>query len=214
MLPVWDMDGTLIDSSRVVPAAFVRTVAELGAPPVTAEQVVAAYGRGTPEVILDHLTGRALSAAEHDVYYRHLDGVPVTAYPDVAATLAALRAAALPVTVFTGASTRAARILLAAAGLDTDLIIGGDQVEHPKPAPDGMLLAAAELGTTAGRLILVGDSFLDLRAAAAAGSRSAAAGWGHRHDPAEPADFRLATPLDLLAIIGCPGPAGAPILAG
>ncbi|WP_229829999.1 HAD family hydrolase [Actinoplanes ianthinogenes] len=197
------MDGTLIDSARVVPAAFVRAVAALGGPPVHADDVVAAYWRGTPEVILGFLTGRDLSPAEHDVYYRELDGVPVSAYPGIADTLGVLRAQGVPFAVFTGASTRSARILLAAAGLTPDLIIGGDLVARPKPAPDGMLLAARRLGTTPQELILIGDSHLDLQSAKAAGSLSASAAWGHMYDPGAPADVTLRAPSELPAIIGC-----------
>lgn len=120
---VWDMDGTLIDSARVVPAAFVRAVAALGGPPVVAADVVGAYWRGTPEVILAYLVGRELSAAECDAYYRELEGVSVSAYPGVPETRAA-------------------------------------------------------------------------------GSVSAAAGWGHMFDPAEPADVTLVDPREVLGLLG------------
>jgi phosphoglycolate phosphatase len=199
---VWDMDGTLIDSTQVVPEAFVRAAAALDAPPVDVGDVVAAYWRGTPEIILSYLVGRQLNHAECDAYYRELDGVRVPPYPGVATTLEALRARGLPVVVFTGASARAAETLLRAAGLDVDVTIGGDQVQNPKPAADGMLLAAQRLGSAPERLMLIGDSALDLRAAKAAGSVSAAAAWGHMYDPAEPADFDLTTPQHLLPLIG------------
>lgn len=136
--------------------------------------------------------------AEHEAYYQELDGVALSAYPGVAETLAALRARGLPVAVFTGASTRAARILLRAADLDADIVIGGDQVDRPKPAADGMLLAAQRLVTAPGQLLLIGDSPLDLQAAKAAGSYNASAAWGHMDDPSEPADVTLSTPQELL----------------
>ncbi|MEU4155480.1 HAD family hydrolase [Actinoplanes sp. NPDC026670] len=199
---VWDMDGTLIDSARVVPAAFVRAVAALGGPPVVAADVVGAYWRGTPEVILAYLVGRELSAAECDVYYRELEGVSVSAYPGVPETLAVLRGAGLPVVVFTGASGRSARLLLAAAGISADVIVGGDEAGRAKPAPDGLLVVAGRLGVGTGRLVLVGDSPLDLRSARAAGSVSAAAGWGHLFDPAEPADVTLVDPREVLGLLG------------
>lgn len=196
------MDGTLVDSARAVPKAFVRAVAALGGEPVDVDDVVAAYWRGTPEIILAFLVGRALGPAEHEVYYQELDGVTVSAYPGVAETLTALRTKGLPVAVFTGASTRAARILLRAANLEADILIGGDQVDRPKPAPDGMLLAAQLLATAPDRLILIGDSPLDLQAAKAAGSYNASAAWGHMYDPSEPSDFTLTTPQELLHLFG------------
>ncbi|MEU8658236.1 HAD family hydrolase [Actinoplanes philippinensis] len=199
---VWDMDGTLLDSSREVPAAFVRAVRVLGGPPVGAGEVVGAYWRGTPEVILSYLVGRELSAAECDVYYRELEGVSVSAYPGVVETLAGLRRAGLPVVVFTGASGRSARVLLAAAGVAAEVIVGGDEAGRPKPAPDGLLVVAARLGVGPERLVLVGDSPLDLGSASAAGSVGAAAAWGHMYDASVPAEVTLRVPSDVLGLLG------------
>jgi len=202
---VWDMDGTLLDTTQVVPEAFVRAVAALEGPEVEIDEVTAAYGRGTPEVILSFLVGRKLTVDECEAYYRELDDVEVALYPGVAQTMAALRERGRAVAVFTGASTRAAQILLGAAGLEADIVIGGDQVERPKPAADGMLLAARRLSTAPEDLLMVGDSPLDLQAAKAAGSHSASAAWGHMYDPAEPADVTLNAPrdvLELLAVVG------------
>ena len=46
-----------------------------------------------------------------------------------------------PIGVFTGASLLSARILLGGAGLAGlfGVLVGGDEVERPKPAPDGVL---------------------------------------------------------------------------
>jgi HAD superfamily hydrolase (TIGR01509 family) len=198
---VWDMDGTLLDSSGVVPAAFVAAVGYLGGPPVTADQVVASYARGTPETILAHLLGRELSAGEADAYYRELANVTVAAYPGVREVLGTLRADGHAVAVFTGASRRAATMLLASAGVSVDVLVGGDDAGRPKPAPDGLLLAAQRLGTPVTEVAYIGDSPVDLRAAVAAGGRSAAAAWGHQYDAAEAADYTLAAPGQALELL-------------
>src|SRR3954467_13752642 len=160
---VWDMDGTLLDSTVVVPAAFVAAVRELGGPSVGPEQVVASYHRGTPEVILAHLVGRELALDETEVYYRKLKGVEVAPYSGVAHVLDSLRERGRAVAVFTGASSRAAAMLLKAAGLRVDVLIGGDHVQRPKPAGDGLVLAAEQLGVSPADLAYIGDSPLDLR---------------------------------------------------
>lgn len=198
---VWDMDGTLLDSSVAVPAAFIAAVRQLGGPAVGADQVVASYGRGTPEVILAHLLGRDLGPLDAEAYYLALGEARVTAFPGVADVLGTLRARGKPVVVFTGASSRAAEMLLRQAGLGADVLVGGDHVAHPKPAPDGLELAAVRLGVGAAELAYIGDSPLDLRAAAAAGSLGAAAAWGHQYDPAEPANCTLAAPAAALALL-------------
>ncbi len=200
---VWDIDGTLLDTTAVVPAAFVRAVRALSGPDLDPSDVVGAYWRGTPEVILEHLLGRPLTPTETDVYYRELKGVEVAPYPEVADTFAALRVQGRALAVFTGASTRAAGMLLKAAGLPVDVLIGGDQVARSKPAPDGILLAAKKLGIGPENVAYIGDSPLDVRAATAAGSQGVAAAWGHQYDQAEPADVVLTSAvraLDLLSV--------------
>jgi HAD superfamily hydrolase (TIGR01509 family) len=195
------MDGTLLDSSSVVTAAFASAVGELGGPVPDAAQVIAAYPLGPPEVIMAHLARRAVSAEDMDAYYRKLENVEVEPYPGISETLAALRGRGHAVAVFTGASRRGASMLLTAAGLAVDVLIGGDQVARPKPAADGLLLAAERLGVDVSDLVYVGDSPADMRAARAAGSHGAAAAWGHMHDPAEPADSILQAPGQVLELL-------------
>jgi HAD superfamily hydrolase (TIGR01509 family) len=200
---VWDMDGTLLDSSVAAPAAFMAAVLELGGREVTAQEVITAYPLGPPAVILARLLGRPVTDSDTEAYYSRLGQASVEPYPDVAATLAELRARGHVVAVFTGASRRAAVLLLRAAGLAADVLVGGEEVARPKPAPDGLMLAAERLGLRPADLAYVGDSPLDTRAARAAGSYAAAASWGHMFDAAEPADSILTCPkqaLDLLAV--------------
>ncbi len=199
---VWDMDGTLLDSAVAVPRAFAAAVARLGGLPVTPEQVVASYARGTPETILAHLTGRDIGSAEAEAYYRELAEVRVSPYPGVREALGELRDLGHAVAVFTGASRRAAQLLLSSAGLAVDVLVGGDEVAMPKPAGDGLVLAATRLGAEPSALAYIGDSPLDLRAAHAAGCHAAAAAWGHQYEPAEPADYTLAAPGDVLGLFG------------
>jgi len=198
---VWDMDGTLLDSSVVVPAAYVAAVRRLGGPELTPGQVVAGYSIGPPEALLAHLLGRKLAAGEPEVYYDELSVVTARACPGVEDALAALRARGHSVAVFTGASSRAATMLLTAAGIAVDVLVGGDEVTRPKPAADGLLLMARRLGIAPGDLAYIGDAPNDLRAASAAGGLSAAAAWGHQYESAEPADITLATPADALALL-------------
>jgi HAD superfamily hydrolase (TIGR01509 family) len=198
---VWDMDGTLLDSSVAVPAAFAATLTRMGGPVVTAAQVVAAYPLGTAEVILAHLAGREATAHEVAGYYQELSAAAVRPYPGIAEVIAELVRRGHPVAVVTGASSRAARILLAAAGLAADVLVGGDQVQHPKPAPDGLRRAARLIGMPPSDLAYVGDSPTDMGAARAAGSHAAAAAWGHLYDPAIPADSVLAEPGHALALL-------------
>ncbi|NYI93726.1 HAD superfamily hydrolase (TIGR01662 family) [Streptomonospora nanhaiensis] len=198
---VWDMDGTLLDSTEVVPDAFVATVRDLGGTDVDREKVVAAYSLGVPEVMLRHLLGRPLDDGEADLYYDRLLDSSVAPYDGVPDTLAALREHGLPVAVFTGASSRAARTMLASAGIRHDILVGGDHIARPKPAPDGVLEAAKRLAADPAEVVYIGDAPTDLQAARSAGARGAAATWGHLYRADEPAHVRLSRPEDALALL-------------
>jgi HAD superfamily hydrolase (TIGR01509 family) len=198
---VWDMDGTLLDSSEAVTAAFAAALARIGGPVVAAAEVVSAYSLGPPEAILAHLAGRPLSTADTEEYYRELEVVRVSAYPGIAGVLRALRERGQPVAVSTGASSRAARMLLAAAGLAVDILVGGDEVARPKPAADGLLRTAALLGVSPRECAYIGDAPADMGAARAAGCHSAAAAWGHMFDAGQPCDSVVNTPADALLLL-------------
>jgi HAD superfamily hydrolase (TIGR01509 family) len=198
---VWDMDGTLLDSGVVVPAAYLATLRALCGPAMTAEQVVERYRLGVPELILADALGRGVTAAEADVYYRQLAEAELAPYPGVTEALAGLRARGHRIAILTGTSSRAASILLAAAGVSADLVIGGDQVRLPKPAGDGLALVASKLSVSPSSLAYIGDAPNDLRAARAVGGLAAAAAWGHQYDPAESANVTLAAPGDALTLL-------------
>lgn len=202
---VFDMDGTLIESHEVVPAAYRAAVLAGGGPERTDAEVIAGYSLGAPVDLLTHLLGRPATEADLAAYHDHLAALAerVTVYPGVAEVLAEV-AARVPVGLFTGASHRAAEILLDRAGLlgRFEVVLGGDQVPRPKPAPDGVELACRRLGVPPGRAAYVGDSPLDLRAARDSGAVAVAAAWGHQYDPTEAADVSAARPGDLLALLG------------
>ncbi len=201
---VWDMDGTLIDSSTVVPDAYISAITTLGGPSLTREAVIAAYSLGPPAVMLAHLLGRASTEADVQEYLERLRARAAAArpYPGIPATLQRLRPR-VELGVFTGANHASATILLKATGLagHFTVVVGGDEVEHQKPAPDGVLLACWALGVEPASAAYVGDSPRDLEAARSSGARAFAAGWGHLYSPASPADLVLDRPEELLEIV-------------
>lgn len=201
---IWDMDGTLVDSATVVPDAFIETVRRLGGPEMTREQVVAHYDAGAPHEMLGIMLGRPGEVADGAVYHQVLGELSgqVQVHDGIEDVLAELGRNGVPLAVFTGNSADAAAILLAATGLRGyfDVVVGGNQVERPKPAPDGVLLAAAQLGVAASACAYVGDSPLDVGAAQDAGAVPVAAGWGHLY-AVEHAVTTAATPAEVLALL-------------
>jgi phosphoglycolate phosphatase-like HAD superfamily hydrolase len=203
---VFDLDGTLIDTMEIAPTVYSEVVRALGGPDFTAEEVVAAWHIGPTEMLLQHLLGRLVTRREVARYYAALEAAcsGIRAFPGVDSMLDVLAAANISVGIFTTATARAAAMMTAAAGFadEVAVIVGGDEIRRPKPAPDGLEVACARLGCPTARASYVGDTGLDLECAAAACVFGIHATWGLR--PGEPAlAGRVArTPDDVLRLVG------------
>jgi HAD superfamily hydrolase (TIGR01509 family) len=202
---VFDMDGTLIDSTEAVTTAYRDAVLRRGGRRYDAGEIVGAYGLGPPLAILTHLLGRSADDADLGAYHTFLAELVglVVVYPGIREALGDLRAAAVPLAIFTGASSRAAHVVLAGTDLAEyfAVVVGGDQVARPKPAPDGVELACRRLGVEPRSAGYVGDSPLDLEAARRSGARAIASAWGHLYVPDAPSDVTVSDPRELLALV-------------
>jgi phosphoglycolate phosphatase/AHBA synthesis associated protein len=201
---IFDMDGTVIDSLESVPAAYIATVKELTGRPCTVEEVVANYSVGPGKAMLSVLLGRRCEENDLGLYHDHLrrNISLVRTYPSVETTLSTL-AATLKVGVFTGAGRGAAELLLAHAGLQKylEVVVTGDDILRPKPAPDGILAACEGLGASPKEAAYVGDAPNDMQAATAAEVLAVLAGWGHQYKPSTPADLVVPDPTGLVHLL-------------
>jgi HAD superfamily hydrolase (TIGR01549 family) len=202
---IFDMDGTLVDTSSCVPQAFIECIMAVGGRRYTPEEVVASYDLGPPNVILSHLLGRSCTTGDLDTYHRHLQSqaMDLRPYPGVATLIERLKHDH-PLAVFSGASHEACELLLRSADLARffDAIVGGDEAPRPKPFADGLLLACSRLGVHPSKVAYIGDSKLDVQTARAASCHAYAAGWGHLYDSnATRPDRLLMLPSDLLVSV-------------
>jgi HAD superfamily hydrolase (TIGR01509 family) len=202
---IFDMDGTLFDSSGVCPAAYIDTFAELGAPVLGDQDIIDRYVLGPPPFILADVLGRPASSGEVDLYHSHLRARArdVRVYAGVVELLDELAARGVTMAVFTGASTTSARLLLEPSGLldRFAVVVGTDEVAAPKPDPCGIVETCARLGVAVADALYVGDSPLDQLAARAAGSTAVAAAWGHLYDATSECDLHATAPADVLALV-------------
>jgi HAD superfamily hydrolase (TIGR01549 family) len=202
---VFDMDGTLVDSSVLLPRVYIETVEAAGGPRLSDEAVVAAYRVGPPAAMLTYLLGRPATEQDVDDYHARLRAAAAefAAYQGIAEVLDALRGR-VRLAVFTGASLDACRLLLDSSKLLPyfEVLVGGDEVSRPKPYPDGIHLACERLGVAAEEAAYVGDAPNDLEAARRSGALAVAAAWGHQYRSGERADHVLSRPGDLLGLLG------------
>jgi HAD superfamily hydrolase (TIGR01509 family) len=203
---IFDMDGTLLDSVPMVSRAYADAIRSLGGPAVTPEEVVAGWHVGHTERVLSHFTGRTCGPAEAERFHAYLAPAlsELRSFPGIPELLDELAGAGLRLGVFTAATRRVATEMLAAAGIDArfEVVVAGDEVDRPKPAPDGLLLAQKRLGLPLGATVYVGDAEVDLGCARAAGALGVHAGWGARPGVHVGTHAVAARPQDLVGLLG------------
>jgi phosphoglycolate phosphatase len=199
-LLVFDLDGTLVDSSRDIAAAANAALARLapGTPAIPLDSVLSFVGEGARLLVerCVSYTGLGLSADEVlrvylDCYTeRLLDTTRL--YPGVAEALDTLEGTSLA--VLTNKPGDLSRSILEGLGVAPRFarVWGAGDVPSRKPDPEGLRRLMGELRATAAETWMVGDSATDVEAARAAGVKAAGVTWGFH-----PGTLRAASP-DLL----------------
>ena len=113
-----------------------------------------------------------------DAYDERLT-ITTTLYPGVAATLAQLRRGAR-VSVLTNKPQQPTDAILSALGISSlvDAAIGGDTSHGRKPAPAALHALIEQSGVPATETLMIGDSWVDVATATAAGIDACLAAYG------------------------------------
>lgn len=207
---LFDLDGTLIDSVRLILDSYHHTLAAHGLPARSDEEWL--RGVGTPltaqfsECCDDRALMEALIATYREYNLAHHDRM-VTVYPGIVTAVERIRASGRRTGLVTSKNRSGALRGLTLAKLERlmDVLVCADEVTNPKPHPEPVEKAVALLGADRNTTVYVGDSIHDMLSGRAAGVRTAAALWGpfgraHLED-ATP-DYWLETPEDLVALAG------------
>ncbi|HEX9302140.1 MAG TPA: phosphoglycolate phosphatase [Casimicrobiaceae bacterium] len=180
----FDLDGTLLDTIHDLAAAVNALFADLDLPPVPKDILRAMVGKGmgnlvrralahtigvSPEAIEDGEVRDAL--ARYQAHYAALLGRETLPFPGMIEGLDRLAAMGFPLAVVTNKATRFVWPHLERAHIAHyfTLAVGGDDLPTRKPDPAQLLHVAAMLKVPASRLLMVGDSGNDAKAARAAG---------------------------------------------
>jgi len=173
---IFDLDGTLIDSEPVFKAVaqraalrFDRSFSDelflelLGLPGNEVEAGIrAAFGQDFPVA--------AFRDAFGGLWREHVEEHGIAVKPGAVEFIGHLNRRKIPYAVATSTPYERARESLELAGIGEhfEFLVGGDQVENGKPAPEIYLKAAAHISVEPTRCIAIEDSKVGVRAAAAA----------------------------------------------
>lgn len=207
---LFDLDGTLIDSLRLILDSYHHTLSQHGFPARTDTEWL--KGVGTPLRVQlaewqdDPGTLEAMIATYREYNLEHHDRM-VTVYPGVLDAVREIKAAGLQTGLVTSKNRHGALRGLTLVGLEAlmDLLVCADEVTNPKPHPEPVLKAVSLLGADPATTVYVGDSVHDMNSGRAAGVLTAAALWGpfsrDQLEATEP-DYWLETPADLVRVVG------------
>ncbi|MGH7592184.1 MAG: HAD family hydrolase [Gemmatimonadales bacterium] len=206
---LFDLDGTLIDSVRLILDSYHYTTQKHGLPARTDAEWLA--GLGTPlsaqfAPYADTTERMAELIASYREYNLSHHDAQVTAYPGVVEAVHELAARGVRLGLVTSKNRSGAERGLRVIGLDGafTVIVGSDEVVNAKPHPEPVLKAMALIGGRADSTVYIGDSTHDMESGRAAGVRTAAVLWGPftRADLAHTApDHWLERPAELLELL-------------
>jgi phosphoglycolate phosphatase len=212
-LLIFDLDGTLIDSSVDLANAVNATRARLGLPPMEHAMVYSYVGNGAPVLIRKALGPEypdQVVASALDYFMQHyrahmLDNT--APYPGVREALDQFREAGIPMAVLTNKPVGVSQAIVDGLGLHQHFrsVYGGNSFEQKKPHPVGIETLMAENGASREGTLMVGDSAVDVQTARNAKVAACGVTWGFQPETfaAHPPDFLVGTAAELAArVIG------------
>lgn len=186
-LIIFDLDGTLIDSSEDIAWAANKTLEFFGYSEMETDRIKEHIGWGIKPLLEKLMPNeglvRIMEAREKflEFYGSHLM-VSTYLYPGVRETIKYLSLLDKKMAIVTNKPVRLTEMILKELGL-TDcfrMVLGGDSLSNRKPHPEPVEKTVEALGAEPGRTVVVGDSPVDCEAGKAAGTSTIGVSYGFR----------------------------------
>jgi pyrophosphatase PpaX len=178
---IFDLDGTLVRTNDLIYASFNHLMARHLGRTMKPAEIVALFGP-PEEGAIDKVFGPERTPAllqELLEFYAAQHSTLADLHEGIDNVLRFLKDRKITIALFTGKGKWTTDITLRAFGLEGyfDLIVTGNDVEHHKPHPEGILQALERFGLQPSQALMVGDSVSDAKAAHSAGVRIASVLW-------------------------------------
>jgi len=175
---LFDMDGLMVDSERIVMKAWLETCERYGQPidESVFKETVGTNGQSIRRFYLnrfgeDFPIDEAFAACDA-LYLQRLDAAENFAKPGLRALVDYLATNGVVCGVCSSSSREKIRHKLSKVGVFDDMreAVGGDEVENGKPHPEPYLKLADKLRVPIARCLALEDSYNGIRSAASAGA--------------------------------------------
>lgn len=206
-LILFDLDGTLVDSSLDITNALNYALEPYAFAPLTKDEVIKLVGEGVTRLI-EKLIGNRDPSVIEDVKNRFLEHYTLhivdhtREYPGVRETLETL--SGYKKAIISNKREALSKKTLEGLGLAGffDLVVGSDTTPEKKPSPAPILWALSWLEVSPAEAVIVGDSNFDVDAGKAAGITTIAVTYGYRPlEAIRHADYLIDRMEDLLPLL-------------
>jgi len=176
---IFDIDGTLTSTNQLIFDSFNFIAKKYLDKTFSDEEIIGLFGP-TEGQIIKKLFGENHKEVSEDYYKFYGDNHSMAdIYPGLKEILVELKNNNYPIGIFTGKGRDSSMITLTKLGIDKyfDLIVTGDDVENSKPSPEGILKFVDKFNLEKQKVLMIGDSVSDVKAAREAGVKIASVLW-------------------------------------
>lgn len=186
-LIIFDFDGTLGDTRRIIVTTMQMTIAELGLPARTDAECASTIGLPLDGCFAALYPDESRTTIDccTDTYRRIFEENKATvkpqAFPHVVETLAKLNEQGYTLTIASSRWHKSLNELTLDLGIADYItyLVGADDVEHAKPHPEPVLKTLSAMGIDAAQALVVGDMNVDILMGANAGAKTCGVTYGN-----------------------------------
>jgi len=165
---IFDFDGTLANTLPICDVAFQHVFKQFDDKDLSSEEIRAMFGPSETGIIRENLLHTHKEQAielYYEMYEEHHNAF-VEPNSEIDNLISYLKEAGLKLGIVTGKARRSLDISLKALQMENmfDVIVTGDDVEKPKPHPEGVHKALSQLEVQHSEAMFIGDSNADIHA--------------------------------------------------
>ncbi len=184
---IFDFDGTIADTSRIILATMQATMREKGLREATPEEIKRVIGLSLKDCFSHIYPGmseiEALECASTycDIFDTNKSSLTPTLFPHVAKTLAKLSCHGITMSVASSRSHGSLVELLEILGVKQHfaMVVGVDNVDKAKPDPEAVLYTLRIMNVNPNDALMVGDMPVDIAMGQNAAVKTCAVTWGN-----------------------------------